>query len=226
MVGFVLAEIFDPFDTPLIVEFVTVEDPGIIVISEVAYGAIGRVTRTELIDWTGGIRIEDEVEVVNNGFIGVGSEITLEELIVSTAVSDVRTGDAGHGSGFRDAGVDLGPLGTEAVDFCARLLTFEFELGGVVADGDGHGMGIGDDEGGGTRRGLNRIVDPDYSEPRDRIEGESSRATAREIVQGRHYQRARLSRGREGRPWFETLPSCWEVTFSPAGITTQSFSEM
>ena len=112
------------------------------------------------------------------------------------AVTDVRAGGGGHGSGFRDAVLDEGIslIISRAVDwYWFPLPEFEFELGGVVGDGDGDGTSIGDDYVGGTRCGLDGVVDPNYLEPRDWVEGESSQATAREIVQGRHCQRDRLS---------------------------------
>jgi hypothetical protein len=62
-------------------------------------------------------------------------------------------------------------------------------------------------------------------EPRDRVEGEGSRAAGREIIQGPRCQRAPLNRGRGRSFWFGNSPLCSTLTFLPAGMTAQSFSE-
>ena len=94
-----------------------------------------------------------------------------------------------------------------------------------VGDRDRDGPDTNNVDRGGMRGGLNAVVNPDHSEPRDRVESKSSWAAGREIVQGRHYQADPLSRGHERSFWFQNLPSCSAVTFLSAGMTTQSFSE-
>ena len=176
MLRLVQAEIFDTFDTPLILEeFIAVVDHASAV-SEDSPEASHVATITEHIQLIGiRIHVQDGVEPVHNGLLGAGSEIILEKLIASAAVFDIREGGGSQGLSFRDAVSDDGPSAfISALGLWASLLEFELALGGVVGDGDGDGMSIGDDYGGGTRRGINRVVEPDHLEPRHRLERESS----------------------------------------------------
>ena len=149
---------------------------------------------------------------------GVVSEIILIKLIVGAKVPDVYGRGVGHQFGFRDAALDEG--------FAFRFSTADREFALIdVGDRDGDGPGTNNVDRGGMGGGLNAVVDPDHLEPRDRVEGESSWAAGREIVQGRHYQVIPLNRGHERSFWIQNLPSCSAVAFLPAGMTTQSFSE-
>lgn len=56
------------------------------------------------------------------------------------------------------------------------LLELDFALGDAN-DGNRDGTAVGDVDMGGTGCGFKVIVEPDYLEPRDRVESESSRAT-------------------------------------------------
>ena len=141
------------------------------------------------------IHVNDKAEFGDNFVSGVVSEISFVKLI-GAIILDVLPSMYGQRSGFRDALIDEGFASRN------RAADREFALGEAVGDGDGDGTGVGGVDRGGIGGGLNAVVDPDRLEPRDRVEGESSWAAGREIVQGRHYQAVPLNRGHECSFWF------------------------
>ena len=110
----------------------------------------------------GRIRFQDAGEVVNNGRIVVGSEISLVKLIVSTSAADIRDSEGGEPSGFRDAGYDGRVVVMVRADDRA-LPELRLALGDL-GGGDGDGMGISDNGMGGVEGGLKVVVEPDHLE--------------------------------------------------------------
>ena len=135
----------------------------------------------------------DGFEVVRNWIIGVGSEICLVERIGGTTLVDVLGSVFGHGQAFPSACYKERILVWIRALVYRALLEAELALGDVVGDGNGDGIDGTGDGTAGSWDDFDGAVGLDESEPRDRVEGESSRATGREIIQGRHCQGVRLS---------------------------------
>ena len=102
-----------------------------------------------------------------------GPEIALVDQIVRTVFSDVRRSGSGQESDVHVGGIN-GPafVCIVALEYGA-LLEVDFALGVVVGHSDGDRM---------NDVGLNDVVESGNLEPRDGVEGESSRARSREIV--------------------------------------------
>ena len=111
--------------------------------------------------------INEGVELVDNIQSVAGPEIALVDRIVRTVFSDVRRSCDGQESDVHVGGIN-GPsfVCIIALGYGA-LLEVDFTLGVVVGHSDGDRM---------SDVGLNDVVESGNLEPRDGVEGKSSRA--------------------------------------------------
>ena len=126
--------------------------------------------------------IHDGGEVGINLVNGVGPEIT-SVIRMFSAVSFEKP-NSGDSQGFRVQRASK--EGQSTVTWWTvcypAFLDVEFALGDALGDSDGDGMGVADIDSDGIRGGLIGVFEPNDLEARDRVEGESPRASGGEIV--------------------------------------------
>ena len=158
--------------------------------------------------------VQDGFEVLHNGLDGVGPEIIIVSRIFVTEKLNVEQSVVYQALALCEAVFEELSLGSVLAGDTGALFEVEFALGDAIGDGDGNGTGIGD-------VGLSDPVEPDDSEPRDRVKGEEPRPGGGKIVRGGHYKGVQLDRN-HGRSFeFKSLPLCSAIAAPPAGITNE-----